>query len=138
MRLTLQSRNALRVLVHCAGQHPNLVKVAAIATATGITKQNVFKLVKALARAELVQTARGPNGGVRLAKTPDGICLGQIIRSTEPRFLERPISKRQRPGSAIERELEQTINGAIMAFVDTLDKTSLETLASGIDVNERS
>ena len=44
MRLTEQSRYALRVLAHCAERHPALAKVATIAAVTGITEQNIFKL----------------------------------------------------------------------------------------------
>jgi DNA-binding IscR family transcriptional regulator len=45
MRLTEQSRYALRVLAHCAERHPALAKVATIAAVTGITEQNIFKLI---------------------------------------------------------------------------------------------
>ena len=51
MRLTEQSRYALRVLAHCAERHPALAKVATIAAVTGITEQNIFKLIKTLTSA---------------------------------------------------------------------------------------
>jgi hypothetical protein len=51
MRLTEQSRYALRVLAHCAERHPSLAKVATIAAVTGITEQNIFKLIKVLTKA---------------------------------------------------------------------------------------
>src|SRR2546421_7724552 len=86
MRLTEQSRYALRVLAHCAERHPALAKVATIAAVTGITEQNIFKLIKTLTKAGLVQTIRGPHGGVRLAMAPGAIRVGQVIRATEPRF----------------------------------------------------
>ena len=86
MRLTEQSRYALRVLAHCAERHPALAKVATIAGVTGITEQNIFKLIKMLTKAGLVQTIRGPHGGVRLAMAPGAIRVGQVIRAIEPRF----------------------------------------------------
>ena len=65
MRLTEQTRYALHVLAYCAARHPALAKVAAIAAGTAITEQNIFKLIKTLTKAGLVQTIRGPHGGVR-------------------------------------------------------------------------
>ena len=86
MRLTEQSRYALRVLAHCAERHPALAKVATIAAVTGITEQNIFKLIKTLTKAGFVETIRGPHGGVRLAMAPKAIRVGQVIRAIEPRF----------------------------------------------------
>lgn len=131
MRLTEQSRYALRVLAHCGGRHPALAKVHDIATATGITDQNIFKLIKTLAKAGLVETIRGPNGGVRLATAPDAIRVGQVIRAVEPRFKEcGPIELMlsEAPVSAVERELDRAIGRGIAAFMEALDQTSISQL----------
>ena len=131
MRLTEQTRYALRVLAHCAVQHPALAKVATIAAVTGITEQNIFKLIKTLAKAGLVETIRGPHGGVRLARPASAIRVGQVIRAIEPRFracgpLDQMMS--DEPVSAVERELDRTIGRGIAAFMETLDKTSIAAL----------
>ena len=133
MRLTEQTRYALHVLAHCGARHPALAKVAAIAAETGITEQNIFKLIKTLTKAGLVQTIRGPHGGVRLAKAPGAIRVGQVIRAIEPRFkacgpLDQIMS--DAPVSAIERELDRTIGLGIAAFMETLDKTSIAALVA--------
>ena len=133
MRLTEQSRYALRVLAHCAERHPALAKVATIATVTGITEQNIFKLIKVLTKAGFVETIRGPHGGVRLAMPPKAIRVGQVIRAIEPRFkacgpLDQIMSNR--PVSAVERELDRTIGRGIAAFMETLDKTSIAALVT--------
>ena len=54
MRLTEQSRYALRVLAYCAERHPKLAKVAAIAEEKNITEQNIFKLINAHTKAGFV------------------------------------------------------------------------------------
>src|ERR671927_324385 len=131
MRLTEQSRYALRVLAYCAERHPALAKVATIAKVTGITEQNIFKLIKTLTKAGLVETIRGPNGGVRLALAPSAIRVGQVIRAIEPRFkacgpTDQILSGE--PVSAVERELDRTIGRGIAAFMETLDRTSIATL----------
>ena len=133
MRLTEQTRYALHVLAYCAAQHPTLAKVAAIAAGTGITEQNIFKLIKTLTKAGLVATIRGPHGGVRLAMAPSAIRVGQVIRAIEPRFkacgpLDQILS--DEPISAVERELDRTIGRGIAAFMETLDKTSIAALVA--------
>ena len=138
MRLTEQSRYALRVLAHCAERHPTLAKVATIAAVTGITEQNIFKLIKILTKAGLVQTIRGPRGGVRLAMTPGAIRVGQVIRAIEPRFkacgpLDQMMS--EAPVSAVERELDRTIGRGIAAFMESLDKTSIAALVAKTSAN---
>ncbi len=133
MRLTEQSRYALRVLAHCAERHPTLAKVATIAGVTGITEQNIFKLIKILTKAGLVQTIRGPHGGVRLAMAPGAIRVGQVIRAIEPRFkacgpLDLIMS--EEPVAAVERELDQVIGRGIAAFMESLDRTSIAALVA--------
>ena len=133
MRLTEQSRYALRVLAHCAERHPALAKVAAIAAVTGITEQNIFKLIKTLTKAGFVETIRGPHGGVRLAMTPKAIRVGQVIRAIEPRFracgpLDLILS--DQPVSAVEREHDRTLGRGIAAFMETLDQTTIAALVA--------
>lgn len=133
MRLTEQSRYSLRVLAYCAERHPALAKVATIAKVTGITEQNIFKLIKTLAKAGFVETIRGPHGGVRLAMAPSAIRIGQVIRAIEPRFkacgpLDLIMS--DEPVSPVERELDRAIGRGIAAFIETLDKMSIAALVA--------
>src|SRR2546429_6460124 len=127
MRLTEQTRYALRVLAHCAVQHPALAKVATIAAVTGITEQNIFKLIKTLTKAGLVQTSRGPHGGVRLAMAPGAIRVGQVIRAIEPRFracgpLDQIMS--DAPISAVGSEPDRPIGPGLPAVMGKHAKTS--------------
>lgn len=131
MRLTEQSRYALRVLAHCAERHSALAKVATIATVTGITEQNIFKLIKVLTKAGFVETIRGPHGGVRLAMAPNAIRVGQVIRAIEPRFkacgpTDQILS--DEPIASVERELDRAIGRGIAAFMEALDRSSIASL----------
>src|SRR3954454_14972869 len=138
MRLTEQTRYALHVLAYCAAQHPALAKVAAITAGTGITEQNIFKLIKTLTKAGLVETIRGPHGGVRLAMAPKAIRVGQVIRAIEPRFKAcgpLGVMLSEQPVSAVERELDRTIGRGIAAFMETLDRTSIAGLIEKTTAN---
>lgn len=132
MQLTEQSRYALRVLAYCAERRPELAKVAEISLATGISEQNIFKLIKTLAKTGFIETIRGPHGGVRLAVAAEVIRVGQVIRAVEPRFracgpLDRMMS--EEPISPVERALDHEIGRGIAAFIEALDRTSIATLA---------
>ena len=133
MRLTEQSRYALHVLAYCAKLHPQLAKVAEISLGTGITEQNIFKLIKTLAKTGFLETIRGPHGGVRLAVAPSAIRVGQVIRAVEPRFqacgpMDQIMS--QTPISPVERALDRVIGQGFAAFIETLDRTSIANLVA--------
>lgn len=75
------------VLAHLAA-NPSAVRSAAdVAGATGIAAPTVSKLLKSLARAGLVASTRGANGGYQLARSPAEISAADVIDA-----LEGPVS----------------------------------------------
>jgi len=83
MNLTRFSDYSLRVLI-CAGTHPDrLLTIAEIATAFDVSENHLMKVVHRLAQLELLETLRGKGGGLRLARSPDQINLGWVLRQTE-------------------------------------------------------
>ena len=83
MRLTKQTSYALRILIHCAVSGEKHVKAADIAAEHGITEFNVAKIVPILVRGGFIATSRGRTGGLRLARPPEEIGIGDVIRVTE-------------------------------------------------------
>ncbi len=75
------------VLAHLARDDASLVSAAEVATATGIALPTVSKLLKALAKAELVSSTRGPHGGYRLACDARAISAADVIDA-----LDGPVS----------------------------------------------
>jgi Rrf2 family transcriptional regulator, iron-responsive regulator len=86
MRLTRQSSYALRTLMYCAVQAPDLSRVADIAKAHSISELFLFKLIKPLVEAGLLETVRGRHGGIRLGRPADRITILDCIRLTEENF----------------------------------------------------
>ena len=114
-------------------RHPALAKVATIAAVTGITEQNIFKLIKTLTKAGFVETIRGPHGGVRLAMAPTGDPRGTgdpRDRAALPGVRPLDLILSGQPVPAVERELDRTIGRGIAAFMETLDQTSIATLVA--------
>ena len=80
----LQTDYALRTLIyltHVNGQ----ASVQEIATAYGISRDHLFKVVQQLVRLGYVVTRPGRNGGVRLSRDPGTITCGEVVAGFEGR-----------------------------------------------------
>ena len=86
MRLTRQSNYAVRTLVYCAVNAPGLSRVGDVARAHSISELFLFKLIKPLVEAGLIETVRGRHGGIRLGLPAADITLLDCIRLTEENF----------------------------------------------------
>src|ERR1700749_2874110 len=86
MRLTRQSSYAIRTLIYCAVNAPNLSRIADIARAHAISELFLFKLIKPLVEGGLLETVRGRKGGIRLGPPAAEITLLDPIRPTEDNF----------------------------------------------------
>lgn len=75
------------LLAHLATRQAVVLSAADIAAATGIALPTASKLLKSLARAGLVSSTRGANGGYRLSRPPQHISAADVIDA-----LEGPVS----------------------------------------------
>ena len=95
MRLSTQSRYGLRavfdIAYYGAGEG---VRVKDIARRQEISPRYLEQIFQKLRDAGIVRSKRGPHGGYSLAKKPQDIKVGEIIRVTEggldPVFCVRP------------------------------------------------
>lgn len=83
MRLSQASDFALRILM-ATGQSDAPQTVDKLSRQLGLAKSHVMKIVAHLAKGGYLETTRGRGGGIRLAKTPDMIRLGDVVRLIEP------------------------------------------------------
>lgn len=83
MRLTIKTNNAVRLLMYCALDPSELSKSKDIAKAVNASENHLSKIANLLAQAGIIETVRGRNGGLRLARTPDQISLGHVARVTD-------------------------------------------------------
>lgn len=86
MRLSKQTNYAVRTLVYCAVNEPELSRVADIAKAFGISDMFLFKIILPVTRNGLLETIRGRRGGIRLARSAETINLLDVIKFTEDGF----------------------------------------------------
>lgn len=83
MKLTTFSDYTLRVLMFLALNRGRLATIPEIAAVYGISENHLMKVVHQLARAGVIESVRGKGGGIRLAREPEAIRLGQIVRVSE-------------------------------------------------------
>ncbi len=83
MRLTTFTDFGLRALVRLAADPMRTFPTAEIATTFSISRNHLTKVVHDLANAGFVVTQRGAGGGFRLARPPEKIFIGEVIRLLE-------------------------------------------------------
>ena len=82
MKLSLFSDYSLRVLMFAALKGESF-QLDDVTKAYGISRHHLAKVVQRLAQLGYLETRRGRQGGIMLAKAPEEIRLGRLIRETE-------------------------------------------------------
>ena len=86
MRLTAYTDYTLRTLMYLGVHRDRLVTIQDIADLHSISKNHLMKVVHQLGLSGIVETVRGRNGGLRLARDPAEINIGTVVRDTESDF----------------------------------------------------
>jgi Rrf2 family transcriptional regulator, nitric oxide-sensitive transcriptional repressor len=83
MKLTAYTDYTLRTLMYLAVNGGRSTTIADIASAYRISEAHLMKVVHQLGVAGDIETTRGRNGGIRLARSAADINLGTVVRRTE-------------------------------------------------------
>jgi Rrf2 family transcriptional regulator, nitric oxide-sensitive transcriptional repressor len=83
MKLTSYTNYALHSLQLAALKSPDLVRVDDVAKIHNLSRPHIMKIVHELGRAGYLETVRGRGGGFRLARPPEEIIVGDVVRITE-------------------------------------------------------
>ena len=131
MRLTAYTDFSLRVLIRLALRPADLATIAEIAALYAISEHHLTKVVHELAGAGYVATVRGRGGGLRLAKPPAQIGVGDVVRRMEPDLrivacLRDPSACRIEPACVLSTALGR----ALEAFMAELDRYTLADLVA--------
>ncbi|PWU68383.1 cysteine metabolism transcriptional regulator CymR [Gracilibacillus dipsosauri] len=125
MKISTKGRYGLTIMIELAKQNGNgPISLKSIAKENNLSEHYLEQLVAPLRNASLVKSVRGAYGGYVLAKEPDDITAGDIIR-----ILEGPIT----PVEGIENEepAKQELWIRIRdAVKEVLDTTTLQDLSN--------
>jgi Rrf2 family transcriptional regulator, iron-sulfur cluster assembly transcription factor len=84
MRLSTQSRYGVRAIFDIAYHSEGLeTQVKDISRRQEISPRYLEQIFQKLKRAGIIKSKRGPRGGYFLAKKPEEITIGEIVRVTE-------------------------------------------------------
>lgn len=130
MRLTLQTDYALRMLMYLAIHRDRPCRVTDVAADYGISRNHLLKVALKLGRLGYLATARGRTGGIALARPPEEINIGQVVRKMEDGF-DLTECMRLGGGCAITPacRLKDAVARALEAFLSVFDALSLADLA---------
>lgn len=135
IRITKQTDYAMVLLTYVAHQARDSVHTARdLASATGVPRPMVGKILKALTREGLLESHRGARGGYSLSRAPEQLSLGSIVDALEgPMALTECLEESTSNCSIVSlcpvRTNWQLINDAIRG---TLEEISLADLAQPI------
>ena len=130
MRLTVYTDYTLRVLMYLSLRHDSgtLSTIEEIADAYDISRHHLMKIVHQMGNAGLLETVRGRSGGVRLARDPEAISIGMVVRIAEGDFslvVCFESGKETRCAISPACNLTRGLRRALDAFMLELDRMTL-------------
>ena len=130
MRVTFHTDYGLRLLMLLALEPDQLHTIEEVARRYGISRNHLMKVAVTLTQAGFVDSVRGRGGGLRLARPPETIPLGEVIRSTEDSLALVECFERRTNTCVVTPacELKNVLAEAMQAFFSVLDGYTLADL----------
>lgn len=130
MRLSTRSRYGTRMMADLAARYEEgPVQIGEIAKRQNISVKYLEQLIIPLKRADFIISVRGPKGGHRLARPPETISVGEIVRVLEGNIALSVCTidpkSCERSGSCRTRNIW---GEAARAMMEKLEETSLAAL----------
>ncbi|GAB6855382.1 RrF2 family transcriptional regulator [Asaia astilbis] len=129
MRLTLHTDYALRVLLYLGLNQSRRASIREIAERYQISENHLVKVVHRLGQGGFVTTVRGKGGGLVLARSPDDIRVGDVVRfAEEDMALVACLQAGQSCLLTGACRLQHVLGDALEAFMAVLDRQTLADL----------
>jgi Rrf2 family protein len=111
-----------------------VVTVGEIASRMSMSEDHLLKVVRRLVDLGYVITIRGRRGGVRLAKAPSAIVIGDVVRSTEDNVALVPCFTPGDESCPLYRDcsLADLLSMALGAFFTVLQEKTLADLIGAV------
>lgn len=128
MRLTNYTDYSLRVLIYLAVKDSNEKStITEITEAYQISRNHLTKVIHQLGKIGVITTTRGRGGGITLAKSPEEIVIGEIVRETEEDFHLVECFKEGNTNCILTPVcgLKRVLSEALGAYLTVLDKYTI-------------
>ena len=136
MKFSTRDRYALRLMVELANRPNDLIPLKDISDKQRISLKYLEQIVTPLAKAGLVSSVRGAQGGYRLARPAGEITSGEILRAVEGELTAIPClaSSVDCPHRSQCHTLDfwSGLNDLINKYVDGITLEQLRTLRSSL------
>lgn len=130
MQLTLFTEYSFKVLMYLALNRNSLATIHEIASACRASKNHIVKVIGNLVHSGFIRSERGRYGGLRIAREPVEINLGDVARNVGMNldYVECfDMSGRVCPFEA-NCKLKHVISDARRNYMATLDKYTLDQI----------
>jgi len=136
MKLTYQTDYALRMLVYLAVNRGRPSRVADVADSYGLSRNHLLKVALRLGRLGYLTNVRGRSGGIALARKPEDINLGDVVRQIEDDFGLVECMRAEGGVCAISPacRLKAIVRKAVEAFLSVFDDHTLADIAGNREV----
>ncbi|WP_078596632.1 Rrf2 family transcriptional regulator [Evansella clarkii] len=137
MQLTIYTDYTLRVLMYLGakpeGSRSNIKEIAEF---YNISSNHLGKVVYEMGKLGLIETVRGRNGGITLAKDPADIIIGKVVRHTENpiNLVECFDAEKNACRISSACRLKGILNEALNAYLKVLDSYTLRDVLVNKDV----
>ncbi|MDY0407632.1 Rrf2 family transcriptional regulator [Virgibacillus soli] len=131
MQLKKYTDYALRVLIFTGMKSgDDLASIKEISEVYAISQHHLGKIVFELNKLGLIETVRGRYGGIRLAKQPEDINVGAVVRDLENDFYLLECFNKHSNHCIISPacKLKHVLHEALEAFFHVLDQYTLKDL----------
>lgn len=130
MRLTTFTDYCLRVLMFVGAKDGELATIDQIAKSYDISRNHLMKVVFRLGQLGYLANVRGKGGGIYLAKKPEDINIGSLVRQTEEDLILVECFQQSSTDCQIQSAcvLRHALAKALNAFLAVLDTYTLADL----------
>src|SRR3979411_2470076 len=127
MNTSVKGEYALQAIFDLASQRPGEpVRIADIARRQKIPQKFLELILASLKQAGFVESRRGAEGGYLLARAPESLTVGEVIRHVDGAAQARGRSRRnhENPFTDMWNQVDQAVSGVV-------DKTTFADLLRG-------
>ncbi len=130
MRITKRTNIAMRLLMFCGVNQDRLVTKSEIAARCNTSESHLAQVINQLGQLGYLETHRGRNGGIRLARGMSEITIGEVFRVLEADApLAECFADVDNTCPLVDAcRLRHAIADAAEAFYARLDRVSLDAL----------